>query len=70
MHVKNETVTMVGDTGTTRFPFILGSLIVHVDDTNQTPAIIDQDPSAGTFQLAFTPTPTELVKVDYQASPG
>jgi hypothetical protein len=70
MHVNDETVTMAGDTGTTRFPFVAGSLFVHVDDTNQTPAIIATDPDAGTFQLAFTPTPTEVVVVDYQANVG
>jgi hypothetical protein len=68
--VRGEVITMVGDTGTTNFPFAPGSLEVFVDNTDQTAAIIDQDPAAGTFQLGFTPTPTELVVVNYLAGVG
>jgi hypothetical protein len=69
--VRGEVVDMGGDdTGTTRFPFAPGSLEVFVDNTDQTPAIIATDPDAGTFQLAFTPTPTELVVVNYLAGVG
>jgi len=68
--VRGEVITMVGDTGTTRFPFAPGSLEIFVDNTDQTAAIIAQDPDAGTFQLGFDPTPTELVVANYLAGVG
>jgi hypothetical protein len=69
--VRGEVVDMGGDdSGTTQFSFAPGSLEVFVDNTDQTSAIIAQDPDAGTFQLGFTPTPTELVVVNYLAGVG
>jgi hypothetical protein len=64
--VYGEVVTMTGDSGTTAFPFADGSLTVYVDLTDQTSKLVSQDGVTGDFQLGFTPTPTEVVTVDYQ----
>jgi hypothetical protein len=61
-----EVATMTGADGTTAFPFADGSLRVFVDLVEQTSKLIAQDGVAGTFTLGFTPTPTEVVTVQYQ----
>lgn len=53
-------------TFTTAHPYADGSLTVYVDRTNQTAAVTETSPAAGTFSLAFDPTSTELVQVSYQ----
>lgn len=62
----DETVTMVGASGTTRFPFADGSLQVKVDLLDQTAAVTAQSGAAGTFTLGFTPKAGERVDVRYQ----
>lgn len=62
----DETVTMVGASGTTRFPFADGSLQVKVDLLDQTAAVTAQNGAAGTFTLGFTPKAGERVDVRYQ----
>lgn len=62
----DETVTMVGASGITRFPFADGSLTVKVDLLDQTAAVTAQDGAAGSFTLGFTPKAGEVVTVRYQ----
>ena len=61
-----ESPTMTGPDGETACPFADGSLHVFVDQVEQTNGLVAQDGAAGTFTLGFTPTPTEVVTVDYQ----
>jgi hypothetical protein len=57
--VTNETPSPAPDGSTTTFttatPFAPGSLRVLVDNTDQTAAITSQDPTTGSFTLAFAP---------------
>lgn len=53
-------------TFTTTWPYAQGSLHVYVDQTDQTSAVTETDPSAGTFTLAFDPRASELITCDYQ----
>lgn len=70
---EDEPVTPAPDGATatffTRCPFADGSLSVKVDNTNQTPAIIATDGANRSFTLAFNPTPTELITVNYLGHP-
>lgn len=50
------------------FAFAAGSLTVFVDNLNQTAAVTDQDPAAGTFTLAFAPDASEQILVNFQAA--
>jgi hypothetical protein len=50
----------------TAHPYADGSLRVWVDDIDQTAAVTESDPETGEFTLAFDPTSTETIRVDYQ----
>jgi hypothetical protein len=56
---------MTGPDGTTLWPFANGTLKVFVDDVEQTAKLVSQDGATGDFVLGFTPTPTEVVTVEY-----
>ncbi len=64
-NARPEVATMTGADGTTVFPFADGTLHVFVDQVEQTDKLVAQDGAAGTFTLGFTPTPTEVVTVEY-----
>lgn len=51
---------------TTTWPFADGSLQVFVDRLDQTSALVDTDPAAGTFTLGYAPKVGELVECNYQ----
>lgn len=69
--VEQEIPTPAPDgTQTTFFtagPYVAGTLRVFVDDTNQTAAVTAESPDLGQFTLAFAPTSTEVIKVNYTA---
>jgi hypothetical protein len=60
----------LGDGATTLFttagPYQAASLRVWVDGLEQTAAITETDPAAGTFTFSFTPEATEQIVVWYQ----
>jgi hypothetical protein len=64
-NIRPEVVTMTGPDGTTLWPFADGTLHVFVDDVEQTAKLVSQDGATGDFTLGFTPTPTEVVTVEY-----
>jgi hypothetical protein len=65
--VYGEVVTITGTSGTTRFPYATGSLIVHVDGVVITRAsYVETNPITGDFDLTWDPDPDEVVTVDYQ----
>jgi hypothetical protein len=64
--VYGETVSMVGDVGTTLYPYADGSLTVWVDNVDQTAAVVSYNGAVGTFRLAFIPRASEVVVVNYQ----
>lgn len=53
---------------TTTYGFLTGTLVVLVDNVDQTAGITVTDALAGTFDLAFAPTSSEQVTVTYQAA--
>jgi hypothetical protein len=65
INIRPEIATMTGANGTTLWPFADGTLHVFVDNVEQTAKLVAQDGAAGTFTLGFTPTPTEVVTVEY-----
>jgi hypothetical protein len=65
VNTRPEVVTMTGPDGTTLWPFANGTLKVFVDDVEQTAKLVSQDGATGDFVLGFTPTPTEVVTVEY-----
>ena len=59
-------VTMAGAVGTTAYPYADGSLLVKVQGVLISRAsYTETDPAAGTFTLAWSPDPAEVVTVQY-----
>jgi hypothetical protein len=64
--VTNETpVDLGGGSFTTASTYIPGSLVVHVDALDETPAVTEVP---GGFTMAFTPRSWETVRVSYRTA--
>lgn len=64
--VRGEQVTITGTTGTTRFPYMPGSLFVRVDGISLS-SFFETDPTTGVFDLTWEPPLGSQAWVDYQS---